>query len=297
LQHGVAEDCADSDDGLQAAVAPFGFSIGYCSQAADKCNAWPVGSVIRSYCCATCSQDSAPAPADWSDPGLTQASQVCVSNSGGYKLGFELWDTETNQRLPMTDTYASGGRACRDIGDIPMVEGGHPIVTVIYVTAGKTITLSPVIYDPGLDAMASSKNITCVGGTGTPRCETYLTDGSGAEVQQFPAPDLAVWQPVVRASQVCLTNSGGFRLRFQLWNTAWNSLSPVSTSFDHSSSRCIPGNFTSEVQEANPLVPIVYVVGGGPLMFHSVIYDVDAAAASYDCSGGTGSYSCKLIGS
>jgi hypothetical protein len=221
---------------------------------------------------------------------------VCVSNRGGFKLGFELWDTETNQRMAMTDTYASGGRECRDIGGIPMVEGGHPIVTVVYVTAGKTISLSPLIYDPGLNAVAGSANLTCRGGTGTPRCVTYLTDGSEAEVQQFPAPDLAVWHPVVMASQVCLTNNGGYRLRFQLWNTAWNSLSPVSDSFDHSSSRCIPGDFMSEVQENNPLVPITYVVGGGPLMFHSVIYNATAAAATYTCGGGTGSYSCRLMG-
>mmetsp|Transcript_49717 Transcript_49717/g.128989 ORF Transcript_49717/g.128989 Transcript_49717/m.128989 type:complete len:375 (-) Transcript_49717:215-1339(-) len=296
LQASLAEDCTDSDDGLKDAVAPFGLSIGYCSQAADKCNAWPVGSVIRSYCCATCSQESAPAPSPIYDPNLTRASQVCVSNKGGFKLKFELWDTETNMRMPATNSYAAGGKECRNISDILMVEGGHPVVTVVYLTAGKTITLSPVIYDPALSAAAGSHNLTCKGGTGTPSCVKYLTDGSQADVPQFPAPDFAVWRPAVRASQICLQNSGGYRLRFQVWNTAWNALSPVSDGFDHSRSKCISGDFMSEVQEGNPLVPITYVQGGGPLMFHSVIYDVTAAAAIYSCGGGTGTYSCSLIG-
>ncbi|CAK0903219.1 unnamed protein product [Prorocentrum cordatum] len=132
-QASLAEDCTDSDDGLKNAVAPFGLSIGYCSQAADQCNSWPVGSVIRSYCCATCSQDSAPAPSPMYDPNLTHASQVCVSNRGGFKLKFELWDTETNMRMPVTNSYAAGGKECRNISDITMVEGGHPVVIVVHL--------------------------------------------------------------------------------------------------------------------------------------------------------------------
>jgi hypothetical protein len=290
------QECTDSDAGLREAAGALGYGFSYCSEATDSCNEWAIGSVVRSFCCATCSQDSGPAPTEWSDPNLTEASHVCVSNNGGFMLGFELWDTSTNHRMPMTDTYAAGGRECRDISDIPSVDDAHPILIVVYLTAGQTITLGPVIYNPGLDAMAGSANLTCLGGTGTPRCVTYLTDGSEAQVQQFPRPDLAIWQPVVRASQICLTNNGGYRLRFQLWNTAWSSLSPVSDSFDHSSSRCISGDFISEVHEDNPLVPIAYVEAGGSKMFHSVIYDEGAAAASYVCDGTAWLFSCRLTG-
>lgn len=220
----------------------------------------------------------------------SRASQVCVSNSGGFRLSFELWDTATNQRLPATGAYAAGGQDCRSFGDLPMVEGEHPIVTVVYIEAGATITLTPIIYDPDLDG--TSADFTCTGGTGTPQCST-----GGAEVRQLPPLNLAVWQPVVRASEICLTNSGWYRLSFQVWNTALDALSSMSSQFDQSSSRCISADFASEVQEGNPLVPIAHVQGGLPQMFHSVLYDATASAASYVCSGATGGWSCKLLGS
>ncbi|CAK0793040.1 unnamed protein product, partial [Prorocentrum cordatum] len=232
----------------------------------------------------------APAPPA-SDPNLARASEVCVENRGGFRLSFELWDTETNQRMPATAAYAMGGQDCRSLGAMPMIEAGHPIVAVVYIEAGATITLSPVIYDPDLNETAGSATLTCRGGTGTPTC---LMDD--AEVRQLPPPQLATWQPVVRASQICLTNNGGYRLRFQLWNTAWNTLSPMSDSFDLGSSKCMSADFTSGLQEGNPLVPITHVQGGMPQMFHSVLYDATASAASYNCGGATGGYSCTLLG-
>lgn len=286
-----SEECVDSDQDMADAAAGFGLSISACSEVETKCNDFVLGAVARKLCCATCSVSHA-TPAPTIDPSQTPASRICVDNKAGFVLSWKMWDTSSNKESSFTEGYPAPGLECRGIDSIPDAKRGDPVVVVVDAQAGKAVSLRSVIYDPDADPYDASGNFTCKGGTGGYSC----TLGEGEDAVQFPKPKLPAWAPPVTAKSVCVSNNGGYRLRFQLWDTATNNMGPLSNGFNKGGNTCQDGADLQGVRKGHPLAMIAYPQGGGPLTFKTVIYDPSASAATFTCSGATGGYDCALNG-
>jgi hypothetical protein len=287
----LGSSCTDSDEGLRNAIKGYGLSITACRDAKSKCYEFGIGAVVRGFCCATCSDTPTPSPSP-EIPDRPKASKICVNNQAAFLLSFQLWDTMTNFRLRETDGYNLGGRVCADVAKIPQIAAGHPIVPVIHAAAGSRHSLESVVYDPE----AGMANITCTGTTGIYSC---TLGASETPLKMFPFPQLPVYSPPIHAKSVCMTNKAGFRMRFELWDTASSDLGIVSEEYNaggDGDTQCLDGKDIEGIATRHPLAPVVYPVAGGPLVFKSVLYDPDAAAATFVCTGGTFTYNCKLIG-
>jgi hypothetical protein len=104
----------------------------------------------------------------------------------------------------------------------------------------------------------------------------------------------------VSASSVCIENKGGFRLSFEMWDTATNLLSRRSTSYAAPGQSCLDMWTILDIEEGHPIVTVVYFEGGVSLSLPPVTYSPasggEGNAASYTCSGTTHTPACALGG-
>jgi len=226
---------------------------------------------------------------------LVSASRVCVENRGGYVLSFEMWDTATNLLSRRSPSYAAPGQSCLSMWTILDIEEGHPIVTVVHAQGGIALSLPPVIYRPASGGEGAAANFTCSGTTRQPTCAL----GGAVQIAQPGAlvvPPSSPQSILVRAAGFCVMNSGGFRMKFRLWDTATGIVGSWSGEFNRGSTVCANADTLGGISDGNPLVLITSPQGGTDMSFRSVVYDADSSSATFTCQGSTVDYNCELLG-
>jgi len=98
-------------------------------------------------------------------------------------------------------------------------------------------------------------------------------------------------------SNVCVKNSGGFALKFQVWGRSPAlRYGPKSSMFPNPQYKCMSPSMWQGFEPGQLLAIRVYVTAGITQDFPAMIYDPSSArTAPIECTGSTTHYSCKRL--
>lgn len=230
---------------------------------------------------------------------LASASRVCVKNTAGFDLSFDLWDTATNSLSSRSPSFSSSEQQCLDMSALGGVEPGQPVVAVVHADTGESHSLPPLLYSPASGGeAAATANFSCAGGADDFSCSLNgkkVDDQPGA-LEGVPASEQD------RARRICVQNSADFRMKVRLWDTATGTFGNWSQGFDmwaggSASDACVDGASLAGVASGHPLVLVVSPEGASPSLVRSILYDPDATTpVLVECWGGAEQYSCEYKG-
>jgi hypothetical protein len=225
---------------------------------------------------------------------VLRATQVCVYNSAGFVLKFQMWDTATNKLSDMSEGYPAEKEACMDIAtQLPGVEDGHPIAMISWSTETKAMTSQSVIYDPSMaNGPNGFANFTCKGFSTSWTCNLKNFGTSQSYGGPYELADAGKPQEPLEASGVCVDNDAALSLKFSLWDTATNVDGDQSGTFMKGKQRCVSGQSLWFAEDGNPMVVNAKAVKGKEMTFPSFIYNKSAEMAEMTCTGGTMTYKC-----
>jgi len=213
------------------------------------------------------------------DP-LVNVSQVCISNNGGYTMGFGFQDCPAHFVSPQTSRYPVDQYRCMDVHSaMPNAVDGE----IVRVTTGAAAGLQEIVdpafqYVPGSNAAA----FECDGGTLTYGCKL---------ISLVPV-DPSVLPPV---SRVCMINHGGFVMDFQAKNLRSQNSVAQSNSFPINQRKCVDLG-GADVFEGDEIKLKAHAHWGKTNSAdRKVKYSDNGLTASYECKGTTLNFQCKLL--
>jgi len=212
---------------------------------------------------------------------VVNVSRACITNNGGYTLGFGYHDCPAKTLSPLTSRYPIDQSRCVDVQDVlPHVAEGEVIRVTTDVAAGLDEIVSPAFR------YAADSNVAgfqCGGGTLTYNCVL---------ISLVPM-DPSVLPPV---SRVCITNHAGFVMDFQAKNLRTQSYVAQTGSYPINQMKCIDLGSTAEIMEGDELKLKVHAyLGKKNPTDRNVEYRDNGLTAAFECKGTTLNYQCKLL--
>ena len=151
-------------------------------------------------------------------------------------------------------------------------------------------------FDAADTARIKAANQALIAGTGAhPRVSMLPPKAQ----QQVPKPGAAVGDAPPKVSKVCVTNSAGFVLHWEIDDLLNNAKGADSGSYPIDQTKCMSiGDTVPNVAEGDVLLCHVHAVAGvSHACDRAVIFsNATNEAATFTCTGTTLDYSCKLDG-
>lgn len=230
-----------------------------------------------------------PSPPAPPGPSTTGIREICVTNSGGYALEWQLTFGKATSSL--VKSYPAGQTRCLTGGQAGAVDR-QEIGCVAHAIAGSIVScvegpdrLSAYSYGSAADIRANYK---CDGTTTTISC--YLT---GFEHIEYPPAPTPAPPPTVR--EICVDNRGGYALWWKL--TDGEKVSDSTGSYPNPQTRCLSGSVLGAT-DGDELGCIGHAIAGKTVDCVGMhkYSSTSGLRANYRCGGSTLSISCLFTG-
>jgi len=212
---------------------------------------------------------------------IMNVSRVCITNNGGYTLGFGYHDCPAHAISDQTSRFPIDQSRCTDVQQfLPEAQEGEVVRVATDAAAGLREIVDPAFrYVPN----SNVAGFQCSGGTLTYNC---------ALVSLVPQ-DPSILPPV---SRVCVTNHAGFVMDYQLKNLRTQSWVAQSSSYPINQMKCLDLSSTAGVLEEDEFkIKVHAYLGKQNPTDRNVKYANNGLTAAFECTGTTLNFKCKLL--
>jgi len=223
-----------------------------------------------------CEADPEVAPSD-----IINVSRVCISNNAAFELKWLTHDCPAHFVSSSTSGYDVDQTRCMDMTEaFPGAVEGEILRVQTRAVAGLHHIIEPALrYVPNSNAAG----FECSGATLTYHCDVV----SVAPIDPSALP---------RVSQVCIMNHAGFVMWYEMENQRTASWVDHTGHYPINQKKCINLGDTDGVTEGDQFKTKVHaILGKENYVDRDLLYSDNGLTATYDCTGTTLSYHCKLL--
>lgn len=211
----------------------------------------------------------------------TDVSRICISNNGGYALKWKSHNCPAHLTSEYTPAYAIDQSKCMDMKTVfpDVVEGQILRAGTLAIAGLHEIIDPPMRYVPD----SNVAGFECSGTTLTMNCKLV----SVAPVDPSTLPEV---------ERVCIMNHAGFVMYYEVQNSKSHQAVATSSRYPIDVMKCTDLSATSGVKDGDILQMNVHAIAGKTEGADRMVqFKKNNMAATFECTGTTLDYSCKLM--
>jgi hypothetical protein len=223
-----------------------------------------------------CEADPQLAPAD-----IVNVSRMCISNNAAFVLKWLSHDCPAHFVSSSTSGYDVDQTRCMDMTEaFPGAVEGDILRVQTHAVAGLHHIIEPALrYVPNSNAAG----FECSGATLTYHCDVV----SVAPIDPSVMPSV---------SQICIMNHAGFVMWYEVQNQRTGSWADHTSHYPINQKKCINLGNVDGVMDGDQFKTRVHAIAGKEnYVDRDLMYSDNGLIATYDCTGTTLNYHCRLL--
>lgn len=214
------------------------------------------------------------------DPSIPpQVEHVCIINQAGFDMNFDSQDLRTNSWVGRSSIYPVNQRQCINLGQLSGVHDGDRFRTLVQAIGGVQNPVDRLVKYRKNNFTATFQ---CKGSTTMYDCKLAV------------GPPL---KPVIpQVASICIRNSAGFAMFFDVLDQRTKAAGRSST-YPNPQMHCVDLKSISGVKEGDEFQASVQAIAGANKQVDGLVeYSDNNMVATYQCTGSTMIFGCKLQG-